>query len=166
MTDLGTMGTDPCSRALMMNSHGQIVGTTIAVCGELSTHAFLWENGGPMIDLNTLIPPNSGVLLNEADNINERGEIVASGLPPGCDDRFVCGRVYLLVPCGANDASGCENAEVSTAAAVQNRSALVANNIAMSTRSRSRPSGGMAAWRTGMAPQYHVSVPGSAIPKN
>ena len=55
MTDLGSLGTDPCSRALMMNSRGQIIGTTISICGGLSTHAFLWENGGPMVDLGGLV---------------------------------------------------------------------------------------------------------------
>ncbi len=118
MTDLGSLGTDPCSRALMMNSRGQIVGATIAVCGDLTTHAFLWENGGPMVDLNTLIPASSGVFLNEADNVNERGEIVASGLPAGCDDRFACGRIFLLIPCGEGDEScddgGSENAVLQT----------------------------------------------------
>jgi probable HAF family extracellular repeat protein len=49
ITDLGTLGDDPCSRALMMNSKAQIIGTTISICGVLSTHAFLWENDGPMV---------------------------------------------------------------------------------------------------------------------
>jgi hypothetical protein len=35
-----------------------------------------------MVDLNTLIPPGSGVLLNEGVFINERGEIVASATSP------------------------------------------------------------------------------------
>ena len=103
MTDLGTLGTDNCSRALMMNSTGQIVGVSIHVCGSGPrknplNHAFLWENGGPMVDLNTLIPANSGVYLFEAEKINSRGEIVARGLPPGCSVSLACGREYLLVP--------------------------------------------------------------------
>jgi hypothetical protein len=49
MTELGTLGTDPCSRALMSNAKRQIVGTTIAICGYLSTHAFLSESGGLMV---------------------------------------------------------------------------------------------------------------------
>ena len=118
MTDLGTLGTDPCSRALMMNSKGQIVGATVAVCGTETTHPFLWENGGPMVDLNTLIPQDLGAVLYEADNINERGEIVASGLPAGCDDRFACGHVFLLIPCGEGDQTcgggGSENAVLQT----------------------------------------------------
>ena len=106
MNDLGTVGTDACSRADMMNSRGQIVGISIHVCGSGNrknplNHAFLWENGGPMVDLNTLIPANSGVYLFQAVKINSRGEIIATGLPAGCSESFVCGRQYLLVPVGS-----------------------------------------------------------------
>jgi len=109
MTDLGTIGSDQCSRALMANSKGQIVGGTLAICQVETTRAFLWENDGPIVDLNSLILGNTGADLYEADNINERGEIVASGLPAGCNDRFSCGHVYLLIPCDANhaDIEGC-----------------------------------------------------------
>ncbi len=163
MTDLGTLGTDQCSRALMMNSKRQIVGISIAVCGsEQTTHAFLSENGGPLVDLNTLIPESSGVTLSEADNINERGEIVASGLPAGCNDRFACGRIFLLIPCDADDASGCANADVSTNAVTRSNPAPVTNSLATSTQGRSRPSEMVAAWRARLAQRYHI--PGSAAP--
>ena len=120
MTDLGTLGSDPCSGAVMMNSKGQIVGSTISICGDPETNAFLWENGGPMVALDTLIPANSGVHLFEGNNINERGEILASGLRnDGCGDRFSCQRLYLLIPCNANDASGCEDPHASTTAVTQ-----------------------------------------------
>jgi probable HAF family extracellular repeat protein len=114
ITDLGTLGNDPCSRALMMNSKGQIIGTTISICGALSTHAFLWEDDGPMVDLDGLIVSDSGASLFEADNINERGEIVASGLPAGCDDRFSCGHMFLLLPCDEKH-SGIEGCDYSLA---------------------------------------------------
>ena len=48
-----------------------------------NARAFLWENGGPMVDLNTLIPPNSGLTLVQAFSINDRGEIAGIGVPPG-----------------------------------------------------------------------------------
>ena len=110
MSDLGTIGTDPCSRALMANSKGQIVGATLAVCNVETTHPFLWENGGPIVDLNALVIANAGAVLYEADNINERGEIVASGLPSGCSDRFSCGHIFLLIPCDGNHpgVEGCD----------------------------------------------------------
>jgi probable HAF family extracellular repeat protein len=161
MTDLGTLGTDPCSRALMMNSKGQIVGTTIAICGSLSTRAFLWENGGPMVDLNTLIPASSNVSLFEADNINERGEIVATGLPPGCDDRFSCQHLYLLIPCNANNTSPCETADPSPTAARDSRP----HGFNGSTISPQRfPSSGWATWRARWAQPYHI--PGLGTPRN
>jgi probable HAF family extracellular repeat protein len=114
ITDLGTLEGDPCSRALMANSKGQIVGGTLAICQLETTRAFLWENGGPIIDLNSLTVADSGANLYEADNINERGEIVASGLPAGCKDRFSCGHVYLLIPCDENhsDVEGCDSSMV------------------------------------------------------
>ena len=110
MTDLGTLGTDLCNHAFMSNKRGQIVGTSEAVCGGPSTHAFLWENDGPMVDLNTLIPEDSGAPLYEADNINEHGEIVAGGLPAGCSDPSACGHDYLLIPCDEDHPSidGCD----------------------------------------------------------
>jgi hypothetical protein len=61
------------------------------------------KNGGPMVDLNTLIPPNSPLLLEEGGNINDRGEIAGRGVPPWCDDVDACGHAFLLIPC-ANDA--------------------------------------------------------------
>ena len=45
-------------------------------CSNFSVQiAVLWESGNPAVDLNTLIPPGSNLLLTEARNINDRGEI-------------------------------------------------------------------------------------------
>jgi probable HAF family extracellular repeat protein len=94
----------------MSNAMGQVVGTSEAFCNTPGIHPFLWENGGPMVDLNTLIPADSGAPLYEASNINDRGEIVAGGLPAGCNNPFSCGHVYLLIPCDADHPSveGCD----------------------------------------------------------
>ncbi len=110
MTDLGTLGGDPCNHAFMSNANGQVVGTSEAFCDGPGIHPFLWENEGPMVDLNTLIPEDSGAPLYEASNINERGEIVAGGLPAGCNDPSSCGHVYLLIPCDKEhrDLKGCD----------------------------------------------------------
>jgi probable HAF family extracellular repeat protein len=104
MTDLGTLGT--ISNALKVNSKRQVVGRSLTPSG---FHAFLWENGGPMMDLNTLIPSGSNLTMAEGQNIDERGEIVVWAVPPGCSDIEVCGRLVLLVPCDGQDAPGCEN---------------------------------------------------------
>jgi hypothetical protein len=86
------------SNSIMNRARQQLANTTAAICGGSSTHPFLWESGGPVIDLNTLILPSSGATLYEADNINERGEIIALGLPAGCADPNSCGHIYLLIP--------------------------------------------------------------------
>jgi probable HAF family extracellular repeat protein len=104
ITDLGTLPGDSCSNAYRVNSLDQIVGTSEdqALCliptGE---HAFLWEHGGPMVDLNTLIPPGSSLQLTFAVAINERGEIAGFGVPSGCAPQNVetCGHAYVLIPC-------------------------------------------------------------------
>lgn len=93
MADLGTIAPDPCSRALSINSSGQIVGASIAVCGGGFTHAFLWENGGPAVDLNTLVPPGSELELTGAIDINDRGEIAGLGVLSNGDEH-----VFLLKP--------------------------------------------------------------------
>ena len=133
MTDLGTIGADPCSRALSINSRGQIVGFTAAVCGGNPTHGFLWEDGGPAIDLNTLVSPGSGLSLVEAIYINDRGEIAGNGVLANGDVH-----AFLLIPCDENhgDGEGCgEDAagmaattRVSSAPATQRPAALTPGN--------------------------------------
>ena len=151
MTDLGTLGSN--SHAEGINSKGQIVGRSRI--GNPPQHAFLWENGGPMVDLNTLIPANSSLKLEEGGNINDGGEIAGRGLPPGCDDVDACGHAFLLIPCDQAGAEGCEDSAESTTAATQNNSASVTKSITTSTQSRPTPSEMMAAWRSRLARRYH-----------
>ena len=101
--DLGTIGSDACSRGRGINSRGQVVGGSSDCANFL--HAFVWNGSGPMLDLNTLIAPGSGVQLTNAININDRGEILAKSDPVGVtpiDDEDL-GHLVLLVPCGAGD---------------------------------------------------------------
>jgi probable HAF family extracellular repeat protein len=68
-TDLGVVSGDGCSAARSINSQGQVVGAS-GICtsgNNIDVHAFLWENGGPMVDLNTLVPPHSGIQLTAFD---------------------------------------------------------------------------------------------------
>jgi len=62
----------------------------------------LWEKGGPMVDLNNLIPADSPLHLVQAHWINERGEIAGWGLPPGVplEDLETRGHAFLLIPVG------------------------------------------------------------------
>ena len=105
--DLGTVDGDACSRARAINAAGVIVGGS-SDCANF-VHAFVWKEGGPMLDLNKLIPPGSGLQLLSAFNINSRGEILVKtapvGTPPADDEDL--GHVALLVPC--DDGSPCEN---------------------------------------------------------
>jgi probable HAF family extracellular repeat protein len=118
MTDLGTLG-DPCSRALAINQSGQTVGAT-APCGGEFTHAFLWENGGPIIDLNALVVNGSGRAVREGDYINDRGEIAGRAVLPNGDVHAV-----LLIPCDEDhpNVEGCDydTVEAVTAAPPQAR---------------------------------------------
>ena len=91
VTDLGVINNDPCSTGYAVNSSGQIVGDA-GVCG-VGGDAWLWENGGPMVDLNTLAIPGSGMHLADARLINDRGEIVCTGVLPSGDLHAV-----LLIP--------------------------------------------------------------------
>ena len=91
-TDLGTIGTDPCSRAISINASGQIVGFSVAVCGTSPTHGVLWENGDPAIDLNTLV--NTDLALLFPLYINDRGEIAGNGILPNGEEH-----AFALIPC-------------------------------------------------------------------
>jgi probable HAF family extracellular repeat protein len=80
--DLGTVSGDACSSGRAINARGQIVGGSSSDCRNF-LHAFVWEEGGPMIDLNTVISPGSGLQLTNVLNINDRGEILAKSIPAG-----------------------------------------------------------------------------------
>ncbi|MGB0124897.1 MAG: hypothetical protein WA419_15255 [Silvibacterium sp.] len=54
-----------------------------------SLHAFLWENGGPMVDLNTLMFPKSEINVISPFEINDRGEIAAQAVLPNGDQHAV-----------------------------------------------------------------------------
>ena len=99
-TDLGNLGAT--SFAHSINSKGQVVGGSRVSFVPSQANAFLWEQGGPMIDLNTLIPANSSLHLSVAKRINDRGEIIGAGTPPGVgfDDIDTLGHVFLLIPIG------------------------------------------------------------------
>jgi probable HAF family extracellular repeat protein len=82
------------SEAHAINNKGQIVGNSGGIqdyppesCG----YAVIWQDG-KITDLNKLIPPNSGWILNEATGINDAGQIVGDG------DYMGHTRAFLLTP--------------------------------------------------------------------
>jgi probable HAF family extracellular repeat protein len=123
MTDLGLLPGCDLSCACGINASGQVVGYSgvaaipasrltsangIKASGPLapltdagdSGGAFLYSNG-TMTNLNTLINPNSGWTLEEANAINDSGQIVGLGInPSGQSDAF------LLTPLTPGDANG------------------------------------------------------------
>lgn len=89
MMDLGTLGGE-FSAANEINIHSQVVGeSTISDLNPI-TRAFIWQNG-TMTDLNSLIDPSSGWLLETASSINDQGQIIGIGTLNGTTNQ-----AYLL----------------------------------------------------------------------
>ena len=78
-----------------INRAGDIVGEVITPDGR--RRAFLYR-GGQMVLLDTLLLPGSGWTLQEADAINDRGDIAGTGLHRGVRHAFLlhCGAVTDL----------------------------------------------------------------------
>jgi len=113
MTDLGTLNGGNCGFALSINASGQVVGISGP---DNCSLPFLWEDGGPMVDLNTLVPPNSGLQLFESAQINDHGEIDVQGVDANGNNHAV-----LLIPCDENHAGveGCDYSMVDAASAAR-----------------------------------------------
>jgi probable HAF family extracellular repeat protein len=60
ISNLGAVGDDVLSSASSINNRGDVVGYSITT--SFASRAFRWQKG-VMIDLNTLIPANSGWVL-------------------------------------------------------------------------------------------------------
>jgi probable HAF family extracellular repeat protein len=99
--DLGTIGQDVCSEATGMNDFGQIVGISNECSGPwdpsgwATMRAFLWQQGGPMVDLNALVENPTDLHLYWGAYINDSGEILAQGVLSTGDNHAA-----LLVPSG------------------------------------------------------------------
>ncbi len=112
MTDLGVVGKDACSFAGAINAQTQVVGASSPTCVFDYARAVLWEDGS-LVNLNELIPDHSGFHVRVAENINDRGEIVANALDAAGNDHAV-----LLIPCDANhpNIEGCNYSPVNATA--------------------------------------------------
>jgi len=111
--DLGTVGGDLCSIATSINESRQVVGYSGPPCNQ--SRGFLWEDGGPMVDLNSLVQPPSNIVVTNPVQIDDRGEIAAQGVLPDGDTHFV-----MLVPDG-----DCESDCEQRLAQSQNRAATM-----------------------------------------
>jgi probable HAF family extracellular repeat protein len=97
--DLGTLEYCPAetdqSTAYDINSLGQVVGRSCARSVERpqGVNAVLWDENNCILDLNTVIPADSGWILEEAFAINDSGQIVGYGTFNGEEQR-----AFLLTP--------------------------------------------------------------------
>ncbi|WP_169975936.1 PEP-CTERM sorting domain-containing protein [Tautonia rosea] len=96
---LGLLPGGRSSYGLGINNLGDVVGH---VAGSLGSRAFLWDATEGMVDLNHLIDPNSGWLLQAASGINDAGMIVGTGLKDGITRAFL----LKLKTAGPPDPSG------------------------------------------------------------
>src|SRR3984885_10283739 len=87
MTDIDTLD-DGLSVGMGINRLGVVVGYRDVGA---NTSAFIFTSGA-MVDLNTLIPQNSGWVLQEAKGINDAGQITGTGTFNGNE------RGFLLTP--------------------------------------------------------------------
>ncbi len=97
INDLGTVADDSFSFAYTVNARGQVAG--ISTSSDFTkVRAFLWQESGPIVDLNSLIPASSSLYLTTPETINDRGEIAGQGLDFNGNEH-----AFLLVPCRNND---------------------------------------------------------------
>jgi len=99
ISELGTVVGDNSSAAFGINNKGQVVGQSwffdVDTQQVTASHAFLWEDEGPIVDLNTLVVNPTDLSLTEANFITDRGWIIAKGFLPSGD-----ARVGILIPEG------------------------------------------------------------------
>jgi probable HAF family extracellular repeat protein len=108
MHDLGTI--EGCAAALAINERSQVVGNW-GDFPNCDTGAFLWENGGPIVDLSTLISPPTDLSVGVI-GINDQGEIAGNA-----DNASGIGHAILLIPCDENHPGieGCDYSLVDAA---------------------------------------------------
>jgi probable HAF family extracellular repeat protein len=89
--DLGTLGGNS-SAGFGINASGQVTGYS-QMTGNVAEHAFLYASGSGMVDLNLLIDPLSGWVLQAGNGINDAGQITGYGAVDGQQNR-----AFLLTP--------------------------------------------------------------------
>lgn len=104
MTDLGVLLGHCFSGASSVNDKTQVTASSFP-CDGSPAHAALWENGGPMVDLNDLVSGADMTL--SGSYINDRGEITGIGTLANGDLH-----AFLLIPCDENH-SGVEGCDYS-----------------------------------------------------
>jgi probable HAF family extracellular repeat protein len=131
MTNLGALPGKLCSYAHQINSKGQVTGSSDDDCNDGNSHAFLWQNGGPMVDLNDLVCDRN-MTLGGTTAINDRGEITGTGLVANGEVH-----VFLLIPCDENHpgVEGCDYSLVESSATAVPQTDTAVRNISNRTMS-------------------------------
>jgi probable HAF family extracellular repeat protein len=137
MTDLGTLGTDLDSEASNINSESQITGWSFSPAR--GNAGFLWENGGPMVDLNTLVLPSTSMYVFTGQFINDRGEIACTGATAAVPNEHPC----MLIPCDENHpgVEGCDYNLVDATTVAQDRAPRTTRSPAETNENHSRLTG-------------------------
>jgi probable HAF family extracellular repeat protein len=91
---------DVMSVANDINAQGQVVG--VSCDANFNCRAFLWDKG-VMMDLNSLIPPDSPVYLTYGGGINDRGEIAGTAVPKNNPNATTA---FLAIPAPAAQIAG------------------------------------------------------------
>ena len=132
LTDLNFLEGDDKSLAEVVNASGQIVGWSAYSQG--NTHVFLWENNGPMVNLQNLVISGPNLTLMPDLFINDRGEITSNALTPDGNNHAV-----VLIPCDEKHLGieGCDYALVDGSAAADSGGQVQSRST---TKTRKPPS--------------------------
>ena len=95
-TPLGTLG-GATSWANDINTNGDVVGGSTTGSGTID-HGFVYTAGSGIVDLNDLIDPATGILLREAEAINDGGQVIGFGHLFDGDGNLLETFLYRLTP--------------------------------------------------------------------
>jgi hypothetical protein len=130
-TNLGTLSGYDCSYPFRINNRDQIVGFVLS-CETGAESAFIWEDG-EMVDLNALIPADSGLQLLYATWIDDDGVISVQAVSTaGASSGDY--RAVLLIPAGVCDPGDLSAALKALAAKSATAAAAVATSSKLSLR--------------------------------
>jgi uncharacterized membrane protein len=78
ITDLGLFATHPTS-GYEVNDCGTVVGDSVVDVGQDIIDAVIWQNGGPAVSLESLLPAGHSWDVHTAQARNNAGQIVGYG---------------------------------------------------------------------------------------